>query len=400
MGFRYRCTECGREFPLEVGRYLCPVCQQKQEAGRPLRGVLQVVPPQAALQRFRESHDPLDLLPVPRIHWPPVPVGQTPLWHPDRLRQYLDFPRLYLKDDTRNPTASLKDRASALVAAFARQHGLKEITVASTGNAGSSMAGIGAAAGLRVTLLIPASAPPAKLVQALQYGARVVPVRGTYDDAYDLSLAYSQRTGSLSRNTAYNPLTIEGKKTVALELGLQMPEPPRHLFVPTGDGVILAGVYRGLEDLLEAGLLAEMPRVYAVQAEGSQALARALRQGGFAEPEPARTVADSIAVAVPRNGYYALRLLQRYHGEAVVVSDEEILQAQHLLASRAGLFAEPAAAAALAGFLRVHDQIPRNEAVVLLITGHGLKDIAAARQGVPPLPPAIQSPEDLFRGEG
>ncbi len=395
MPFRYRCTECGRVYDLQPGVYLCPSCQARQEPGKPLRGILQVVPPAGAFRRFRQSRDPWDLLPVPKAYAPSVPLRASPLWQPEPLRRYLNTPHLYLKDDTGNPTGSLKDRASVLVAAFARQYGLREVVVASTGNAGSSMAGIGAAAGLRVTLFLPASAPPAKLVQALQYGARVVPVQGTYDQAYDLSLAYGQKTGALSRNTAYNPLTIEGKKTVALEFGLQMPEAPRHVFVPTGDGVILAGVYRGLEDLLQAGLLDTMPTVYAVQAEGSNALARALRRGEFGEPVEARTLADSIAVGIPRNGYYALQLLKRHQGRVVEVSDQEILEAQHLLASRAGLFAEPAAATALAGFLRVRTEIPADEPVVLLITGNGLKDIEAARRGVPPLPSPIQSLEEL-----
>ncbi len=396
MGFRYRCTECGREYPLKPGLYLCPVCSRHQEPHKPLRGILEVVPPDRALQAFRRSRNPLALLPVPPRYFPPVPMPFSRLWAPTPLRQYLGTPHLFLKDDTGNPTGSLKDRASVLVAAFARQHGLQEVVVASTGNAGSSMAGIGAASGLRVTLFIPASAPPAKLVQALQYGARVIPVQGSYDTAYDLSLAYSQRTHALSRNTAYNPLTIEGKKTVALELGLQMAPPPAHVFVPTGDAVILAGVYRGFQDLIRAGMLQGMPRVYAVQAQGSNALARALRQGDFGTPQKARTLADSIAVEIPRNGYYALRLLNLYQGTVVEVTDQEILEAQHLLASKAGLFAEPAAAAALAGFLQVRSRIPTGDPVVLLITGNGLKDIDAARQGVPPLPHPVQTLEEVL----
>ena len=396
MGFRYRCTECGREYDIAPGTYLCPVCHRQQEPERPLRGVLEVVPPESAFRRFQESRDPFDLLPVPRRYAPPVPLRPTPLWQPENLRRHLQVPQLFLKDDTGNPTGSLKDRASALVAAFARQHGIQEVVVASTGNAGSSMAGIGAAAGLKVTLFLPAQAPPAKLVQALQYGARVVPVQGSYDRAYDLSLAYSARTGALNRNTAYHPLTIEGKKTVALEIGLQMPRPPAHVFVPTGDGVILAGVYRGFQDLQRAGLLPRMPRVYAVQARGSNALARAFREGDFAPPLEPQTLADSIAVGIPRNGYYALKLLRQHGGTVVEVSDDEILEAQRLLASRAGLFAEPAAAAALAGFLRMRAEIPADEPVVLLITGNGLKDIEAARHGVPPLPPPVSSLEEVF----
>ena len=228
-------------------------------------------------------------------------------------------PRLWLKDDTCNPSGSFKDRASYLVAAFARKHGVKEIVLASTGNAASSMAAVGAAAGLPVKVFLPAAAPVAKRIQVLQYGAELVSVDGTYDQAFDLSLAYSNETGSLSRNTAYNPLTIEGKKTVAFEIVHDLLQAdagaPGHIFVPVGDGVILAGVYRGFENLLKLGRIAKMPVVWACQAEGSSAIARAWASPAdasdpFGAPRPSVTVADSIAVDVPRNGLHALEQAQ------------------------------------------------------------------------------------------
>jgi len=321
------------------------------------------------------------LLPVEERFFPPIPVGNTPLWEPARLRGEVDFPGLFIKDDGLNPTFSLKDRASLLVSAFAAKCGIREIVLASTGNAGSSMAGVGAAANQNVTLFLPKAAPKAKLIQALQYGARVFRVDGSYDDAYELSLAYTERFGGMCRNTAYNPMTIEGKKTVSLEIVRQLGRVPDAVFVSVGDGCILAGVYKGFRDLRRLGLADRLPVVYAIQAEGSAALARAVETGVFRR-EPSSTVADSIAVDVPRNGFHALRQLQAYGGRVVRVSDEQILAAQARLSRSAGLFTEPAGAAAFAGFVEVRSRLPKDSTAVILATGSGLKDTVAAGRSV------------------
>ncbi len=357
---------------------VCPDCDAHQQPDRPLRGVLVV----ALEGRVSRDFSVFDLLPVPERWFPSIPVGNTPLWAPERLRRRLGFPHLSLKDDTLNPTGSFKDRASYLVAAFARQHSLKQVVVASTGNAASSMAGVGAAAGLEVSIFIPKTAPQAKMVQSLQYGAHVTLVDGSYGQAYELSLESSRANGALNRNTAYNPLTIEGKKTVSLELYRQLPRGPEAVFVPVGDGVILSGVYKGFEDLLQLGLIAQLPEIYAIQAEGSSAICRALAAEDFAVPRTSKTLADSIAVDVPRGGYLALKYLRRYNGRCLTVSDDEILVAQKELASTSGLFAEPAAAAAFAGFLKQREDLPAKCRVVVLLTGNGLKDIQTAMVGI------------------
>jgi threonine synthase len=298
------------------------------------------------------------------------------------LKDELGMPGLYIMNDGGNPTGSFKDRASVLVSGFARQHGIDTIVLASTGNAGSSMAGIGAAAGQKIVLFLPEAAPPAKMIQALQYGATVYKVAGNYDMAYDLSLEYSEAFGGMNRNTAWNPMTMEGKKSVSLEIFAQMgEEAPDRVFVPTGDGCILGGVYKGFKDLLQFGLIKKMPRITAVQAEGSNALHRALKNGSF-DYKPSATVADSISVDIPRNGYTALRYLQQYGGDTVCVSDEQIVEAQAHLSSRSGLFTEPAGAAAWAGLLKCSEEIGKNEKVVVLATGSGLKDTATALKGI------------------
>jgi len=405
MRWLYRCPSCGAAYAIEPGRYLCDACGAGNAPGLPLEGVLECVwegdGGEARLTAVAGGVP----LPVEGKYFPPLPVGGTPLWEPERLREALDAPNLFLKDDTCEPSGSYKDRASWLVAAFARKHGIREIALASTGNAASSMSCVGAAAGLKITVFLPAAAPAAKRIQVLQYGAELREVQGTYDQAFDESLAYSAATGVLSRNTAYNPLTIEGKKTASFEIARQLAaafaapksgrgglgqaapsaavafRAPDHVFVPTGDGVILAGVIKGFEDLAALGLVDRMPTFWAAQAEGSSAIARALETGRF-EPRASTTIADSISVDVPRNGAFTLAKLKKYGGRGVTVNDTEILSAQRTLSSASGLFAEPSSACAFAGYLKAKPSIGREESVVVMLTGSGLKDIKSAALAV------------------
>jgi threonine synthase len=224
-------------------------------------------------------------------------------------------------------------------------------------------------------------------VQLLCYGADVVRVDGSYDDAFDLCLEACDAFGWYNRNTALNPFTIEGKKTAALEIAAAMsPESPEVVFVPTGDGAILAGVAKGFEDLVRAGLLARTPRLVAVQPEGSAAIVTAYREGAESvQSVPnAASVADSLTVATPRNAILCLKRIRESEGGAVAVSDHAILEAIPFLARHTGVFAEPAGAAALAGLHRAleEDLVGRDERIVLLITGTGLKDVPAAGRPV------------------
>ncbi|MCF8105103.1 MAG: pyridoxal-phosphate dependent enzyme [Desulfohalobiaceae bacterium] len=390
MQYHYVCSDCGTEYELKPNLMLCPDCARSQDRDQPLSGILEVALEGEVGQGFAIH----DLLPVEKEYFPSIPVGASPLWGPEKLRTEFEFPNLYVKDDTGNLTGSFKDRASILVSAFARKYGFMDIALASTGNAASSMAGVGAAAGQRVTVFLPKSVPRAKIVQALQYGSRVHKVEGSYDLAYEFSLEYSRRNGGLNRNTAYNPLTIEGKKTVSLELFRQLPKTPDSIFVPAGDGCILSGVYKGFKDLLALGLIQTMPTVYAVQAEKSSAIARAFQSGSF-ERIPAETLADSIAVDVPKSGLHALKQLKKYQGRVLTVSDREIIEAQARLSAGSGLFAEPAAAAAFAGFLKARAGLDREAQIVLLITGSGLKDIDSALEGVSVPEKTISSVEEI-----
>jgi threonine synthase len=267
--------------------------------------------------------------------------------------------------------------------------GAERVAVASTGNAGSSLAGLAASMGIPAAIFVPATAPRAKLVQALMYGAQVFAVQGSYDDAFELCVEACRTFGWYNRNTAYNPLTIEGKKTVSFEIYEQLGNrAPDLVFVPTGDGCILSGVARGFRELQRLGLIETVPRLIAVQAEGSNAIARACQQGGTLTAIQGHSVADSITVNLPRNGAMAVRDIHASGGEALAVSDDDILAAVHDLASTTGIFAEPAAAASLAGlrgYLHTHQEDASGQTIVLLVTGSGLKDIDAASRAAPPL---------------
>ena len=403
--FTYQCPRCHRVYPGEEMHYTCP------HDGSNLDIVLDYATLRTRLRAedvLGPTSEPsqwryLPLLPVadPGGHGTPLRrVGWTPLYRLPRLREAVGLQELYFKDDSPNPTASFKDRASALVVAHARQMKAQVVITASTGNAGAALAGMAASQGVRAVILAPRRAPEAKIAQLLIYGARVVLVDGTYDDAFELSVQAAQALGWYCRNTGYNPFTTEGKKTAGLEIWEQLlrhdPRPQRwHLFVPVGDGNIISGVYKGLWDLRQLGWLSALPHIHGVQAQGSAAIARAWAAGtDDILPVQAHTLADSIAVDLPRDGYRALRAVRATQGRYWVVTDEAILDALAQL-GRHGLFVEPAAAAAFAGLLkaREHGFLDAHARAIVLLTGSGLKDVRAARRAVSS-PPVI-APGDV-----
>ncbi len=406
VDFLLRCSYCRREFSPDQVTYTCP------HDGHNLDVVLDYDTLRRTLHpaRIWQAGEPsiwryLPLLPVadPGGHGTPLRrVGFTPLEAAPRLREALGFPHLWVKDESPNPTASFKDRASAVVLARAREIGAPVVVTASTGNAGAALAGLAAALGQQAVILAPRSAPRPKVAQLLLYGARVVLVQGTYDQAYDLSVRAAQKWGWYCRNTGFNPFTAEGKKTAALEIWEQLlrrvrVSRPWVVFVPVGDGNIISGLYKGFWDLHQLGWLERMPRLFGVQAAGSAAVARAFHRGSDTiEPVQARTVADSIAVDLPRDGYRALRAVRETQGTYVVVEDRDILAAMRVL-GRYGWFVEPAAATSLAGLLEARRQglVTPEDPVLLLVTGSGLKDPDAALQAAPPAPVIEPSLEAL-----
>lgn len=381
---KYRCTNCQQIFARDQVRYLCPDCGKKYAVGQPLYGVLETIFDYAYIQQHFSTTKPnWDLFSaVERQYYPAYPVGNTPFSRGQRLAQQLSLENVWIKFDGLNPSGSLKDRASFLVVAEAIRLGEETIVTASTGNAASALAAVAAAAGKKAVIYVPASAPVAKLVQIIQYGAEIIMVNGTYDDAFKLSLEHTATKGGLNRNTAYHPLTIEGKKTVGLEIWAQNNfQVPDAILVPVGDGVIIAGVYKAFYDLLQAQLITKLPKLICVQAEKSNAIHNFLQTGKYQNATDPTTIADSISVSIPSNAYMAKRAVEESNGFSILVNDDEILTGQTLLASTTGIFAEPAASATVAALQKISTQnlLPKNAQVVLLITGHGLKDIKAAQ---------------------
>lgn len=391
------CSACGKQHAPGESEYACLACGPAgilEPAGLSIAGHTQLpVTSSPGIWRYEQL-----LALSPHAPRPPLLVGATPLLHAARLGKALGLQNLYIKNDTLNPTGSLKDRASAVALARAAEIGAERVAVASTGNAGSSLAGLAASMGVPAAIFVPATAPRAKLVQALMYGAQVFAVQGTYDDAFELCLEACEHFGWYNRNTAFNPLTIEGKKTVSFEIYEQFGNrAPDVVFVPTGDGCILSGVARGFRDLQSLGLIERVPRLMAVQAEGSNAIALALQNNCAVASIKARSVADSITVDLPRNGPMAVRDIRASGGKAVVVGDDAILSAARELASSTGIFAEPSSAASLAGLHACIEDgsCDRDETIVLLVTGSGLKDIDSASRAAPEPMSVRPSLEDL-----
>lgn len=390
--FEYTCINCGLSYNNTTIRYLCPECEKNNTPTSAPKGVLRVDYDYKSIANKITStgktfllNNRINLLPIhSEASLPKLKTGHTPLYYLPELG-HEGHQNIFIKDESRNPTYSFKDRASEMVSAFAKEHGLNTIITASTGNAGSSLAGICASQKQKAIVLLPESAPKAKLIQAAMYGAHLIPVKGNYDMAFDLSIAATKAFGIYNRNTAFNPITIEGKKTVSFELWEDFNgKLPDYIFIPVGDGVIISGIYKGFEDLLSIGLIDSIPTLVAVQSESSANLVNNLNQANPVFPST-NTIADSIQVDIPRNFYMARHFLNKYIGIGITVSDEEIIYASKKLSFQSGLFAEPASAAAYAGYLKfIHQQsLDKNKAVLILLTGSGLKDTLSYHQSNP-----------------
>jgi threonine synthase len=393
----YKCSDCGNEYNSAETIYLCPQCNRQNNLISPPKGVLKTVFDYKKIQKNISGFNELkikgfiDILPIENIDTlPMLRVGKTPLYTLNSLNgKGLPF-HIHLKDDSQNPTYSFKDRASALVSAYAKEKNYDTIVAASTGNAGSSLAGICASQGQKAIIMVPETAPVAKLTQIIMYGATIIPIKGTYDDAFDFSIMATLEFGWYNRNTAFNPLTIEGKKTVSFELIEDLAfKVPDRIFVPVGDGVIISAVYKGFEDLYLLNLIDRMPVIIAVQSKGSDNLVRNINKKDF-QTIASTTIADSISVDIPRNFYMTKQFIQQYNGESITVSDEEIIEASAILSRNTGLFAEPASAAAFAGLLsyRNNGKLVDNSDNVVLITGSGLKDLKSV-SSILKIPPSI-----------
>ena len=410
--YYFECTTCGTKYEQDEVTYLCPTCEKENTPDIPPKGILKTLYHYGKIKNLAKWHKLFDklkakeyreLLPINSersLSW--LKVGKTPLYEissssiPLRKGEQKGVFTILLKDDSQNPTFSFKDRASDLVCAFAKEQKIDTIVAASTGNAGSSLAGICASQKQKAIIFAPASAPKAKLTQILMYGAQLVPVNGSYDNAFDLSIEATKKFGWFNRNTAYNPFTIEGKKIVSFEIFQQLRQQlPDRVFVPVGDGCIISGVFKGFEDLLKLGLIKKIPTIIAVQSEKSDNIVRNLVNEKFVT-KPSTTIADSIAVDIPRNYWMTKKFMDEYAGESVIVTDNEIISASKVLSENTGIFSEPAAATAFAGILKYAEKelIDENSKNVVLLTGSGLKDLNSV-QGIIDIPKPIKKLDEI-----
>ena len=392
-----RCTVCAESYPSEPGRYVCDRCgdvgtldavYDYAAIGEALTPASLATDPERSMWRYLPLLPVEAGTPVSRLE-----VGGTPLIEAERLARRWGVGRLWIKDEGRQPTASLKDRASAVALARAAQEGAETVTTASTGNAAAALAGLAAGTGQTAVIFVPETAPEAKVAQLLAYGAFVILVEGTYDDAFRLCQETVVRFGWYNRNTGVNPYVGEGKKTVALEIAEQLGwEAPDAVFVSVGDGSIIGGVHKGFRDALELGWIDRMPRIYGVQAAGSSYLAEAWLQREDVVTKPpvaADTGADSISADLPRDRVKAMAAVTQTGGGWVVVDDEAILSMIPTVSAESGVFPEPAAAAAFAGLAEAVDgsqggvpEVGASDRVVVISSGSGLKDIRGVMRGV------------------
>lgn len=387
------CTRCKRLLPPDSKHYCCPDCQ----------GILEVIPDYPllktknlkALWTTSPRKDIWRYLPLIGVPKPEgietLRVGNTPLYQANKLGSLLGLFHLYVKDEGLNPTQSLKDRASVVACLQAIESKKNVIACASTGNAASSLAGNAAKLGLKAVIFVPSRAPAGKLAQLLAYDALVIRVDGDYQAAFSLSEKAIAHFGWLNRNAAINPYLIEGKKTVALEIAEDFQfQVPDAIVVSVGDGCTIGGVYKGFVDLVQLGITNKIPRIIGVQAAGCNPFVRAFLSKRPLEAMAENTLADSIAVGIPRNPFKAMRAVFESGGTWLSVSDTQILDAMKLLGKTEGIFSEPAAAASIAGMIQAMEKgfIQKEDHVVCISTGNGLKDTKTALE-------ALKRPVDL-----
>ena len=393
----YRCTLCGKFFPYGEVDLTCPDCGEK--------GILDVEYDYDALKKvltkeyFANNHDYsmwryAPLMGIKEDHIKEMlRIGWTPLVKSYNLAKELGLKELYIKDDGLNPSGSSKDRASGVAVLKAIEAGAKVISCSSTGNAASSCACHAAHMGLPAVIFVPKRAPIGKLTQISLYGATLVVVDGDYKAAFRLSKEAIAKHHWYNRNAAINPFMVEGKKTVSLEIAEQLNfKPTDWVVVSVGDGCTIGGVYKGFNELHKLGLIEKVPHILGVQSTGCEPFVVASKNHEPLKECEENTIADSIAVGIPRNPTKALRAVEYSKGAWISVPDEEIIEAMGLLGRKEGIFGEPAGVTGVAGLRKALKKgiIKPSESVTIIVTGNGLKDPNNAQKAI--IKPELMEP--------
>ena len=406
----YRCTLCGAEFKEGEVNLTCPHCGEK--------GILDVIYDYDELKRVltreyfekNRNYSMWRYAPIMGIKEDHIDemlrVGWTPLYRARRLEKELGVKQLYVKDDGLNPSGSSKDRASGVAVLKAIEAGAKTIACSSTGNAASSCACQAAHIGLKAVIFVPKRAPIGKATQICLYGATLVKVDGDYKAAFQLSKAAIDKYGWYNRNAAINPFMVEGKKTVSMEIAEQLNfEPTDWVAVSVGDGCTVGGVYKGFAEFFKLGLIKKVPKILGVQSTGCAPFVIASETGEPLKEADENTLADSIAVGIPRNPVKAQNAIKLSHGAWISVPDSEIIKAMSLLGRTEGIFGEPAGVAAIAGIKKAVEQgiIKPGETVTTIVTGNGLKDPVNGQKAVSmpePMKPNLEELDKFLKEKG
>ncbi len=377
-----RCRECGREYEV-APIFTCEWCFGPLEVNYDYDAI------GSAISREKITAGPAsiwryaDLLPVDRGHAVDLGAGFTPLVRADRLAAALGLGEVWVKNDTLNPTNSFKDRVASVALSKALEFGFKTAACASTGNLANSVAAHAARAGLRSFVFIPSNLERAKVVTTAVYGGNVIAIEGNYDDVNRLCAELAGTYHWAFVNVNVRPFYAEGSKTLAYETAEQLGwETPDHVVVPVASGSLLTKIRKGFDELHKVGLVEQPPnvRVSGAQALGCSPVATAWSEGSDTiRPVKPDTIAKSLAIGNPADGYFALDAVRQTEGGLAAVSDGEVVEGIRLLARTEGIFAETAGGVTVASLKRLADEgvVSADERVVIYITGLGLKTLDA-----------------------
>lgn len=388
----YKCTLCGSVYDVKDNLMTCPNCGET--------GILDIIYDYQEMKKeitkeyFANNRDfsmlrYTPLMSINSINIETLKVGWTPLYKTKNLGKLLGLSALYVKDEGLNPTASLKDRASLVACIKAIENNQDTICCSSTGNAASSLAGNAAKLGLKSLIFVPKRAPIGKLAQLVTYGSNLIKIDGDYKQTFNASKAAIDKFGLYNRNAAINPHLVEGKKTVAFEIAEQLKFTKiDNVIVSVGDGCSIGAVYKGFYDLLNLNLITAIPRIIGVQSEGCSPFYTAWKNNTKILETEENTIADSIAVGIPRNPIKGMNAVTKTKGLFITVTDDEILDAIAVLGKTEGIFAEPAASASIAGLIKLvkEEKINKDDTTVVISTGNGLKDQASILSRVNDVP--------------
>ena len=378
-----RCRECGQEYPV-APVHVCDLCFGPLEVEYDYALIRRSLSRQTIAARPASLWRYQELLPLSRPPTIGLHSGCTPLVKADRLAAVLGVDELYVKDDSVNhPTFSYKDRVVSVAMSQALEFGFETVSCASTGNLANSVSAHAARAGLRCWIFIPADLEQGKVMGSTIYGPRTIAIHGNYDDVNRLCSEIADKYGWAFVNINIRPYYTEGAKTYGFEIAEQLGwRLPQHVVVPTAGGTILPKVAKAFDELQTVGLVEDgpVPRIYTAQAAGSAPVVTALHKGtDQIDPVKPNTIAKSIAIGNPADGYYVLQAVRESGGWGEAATDEEIVAGIQLLARTEGIFTEPAGGTTVAVTKKLIEQgrIPRDESVVICITGNGYKTIEA-----------------------